>query len=119
QKLPEYMVPSALVLLDTLPLTANGKVDRKALPVPELRTAEPESFAAPRTETEQLLAGIFSAVLNVPRVGLHDDFFELGGHSLLATQLVSRVREAFHVELALRTLFEAPSVEQLALRIEA
>ncbi|MFP2934797.1 phosphopantetheine-binding protein, partial [Pyxidicoccus sp. 3LG] len=119
QKLPEYMVPSALVLLEALPLTANGKVERKALPVPELRTAQPESFAAPRTAAEQRVAAIFSEVLNVAQVGLHDDFFELGGHSLLATQLVSRVREAFQVELALRELFEAPSVEQLASRIDA
>ncbi|MFP2935006.1 AMP-binding enzyme, partial [Pyxidicoccus sp. 3LG] len=88
QKLPEYMVPSALVLLDALPLTANGKVDRKALPVPELRTAQPESFVAPRTATELTLAGIFREVLHVAQVGVHDDFFELGGHSLLATQLV-------------------------------
>nr|WP_205522819.1 non-ribosomal peptide synthetase [Myxococcus eversor] len=119
QKLPEYMLPSALVLLDSLPLTANGKVDRKALPMPEVHPAEPESFAVPRTPTELTLAAIFSEVLNVPRVGLHGDFFELGGHSLLATQLVSRVRAAFQVELALREMFEAPTVEGLALRIAA
>ncbi|NVJ28035.1 amino acid adenylation domain-containing protein, partial [Myxococcus sp. AM011] len=118
QKLPEYLVPSVLVLLDALPLTANGKVDRRALPVPELRTAEPESFAAPHTPTEHALAAIFREVLNVSQVGLHDDFFELGGHSLLATQLISRVREAFQVELPLRALFAAPTVEQLAPRIE-
>ncbi len=119
QKLPEYLVPSTVVLLRALPLSPNGKVDRKALPAPELHQARPEPVAAPKTPTELTLAGIFSEVLNVPRVGLRDDFFELGGHSLLATQLVSRVREALQVELALRELFEAPTVEQLTRRIEA
>ncbi|MFP2913739.1 phosphopantetheine-binding protein, partial [Pyxidicoccus sp. 3LFB2] len=113
------MVPSALVLLDTLPLTANGKVDRKALPVPELHTAEPESFVAPSTSTELALAGLFREVLNVARVGLHDDFFELGGHSLLATQLVSRIRSTFQVELPLRVLFEASTLSALVARLES
>ncbi|RYZ36376.1 MAG: amino acid adenylation domain-containing protein, partial [Myxococcaceae bacterium] len=118
-KLPEYMLPSALVLLDALPLSPNGKVERKALPAPELLTSNASAFAAPRTATEVALAALFSDVLHLPRVGLHDDFFELGGHSLLATQLVSRVRGAFRVELALRELFEAPSVERLALRLQS
>ncbi|RYZ33397.1 MAG: non-ribosomal peptide synthetase, partial [Myxococcaceae bacterium] len=118
-KIPEYMLPSALVLLDALPLSPNGKVDRKALPAPELLASSPSAFAEPRTATEVTLAALFSDVLHLPRVGLHDDFFELGGHSLLATQLVSRVRGAFRVELALRELFEAPSVERLALRLQS
>ncbi|MFP2913756.1 phosphopantetheine-binding protein, partial [Pyxidicoccus sp. 3LFB2] len=99
-------------------MSPTGKVDRKALPEPEAQAANPERFEAPRTETERKLAAIFEEVLNVRPIGLHGDFFELGGHSLLATQLVSRVREAFPVELPLRDVFEAPTVEQLAHRIE-
>ncbi|MBZ4422889.1 non-ribosomal peptide synthetase, partial [Myxococcus sp. RHSTA-1-4] len=117
QRLPEYMVPSAYVVLDALPLTPNGKVDRKALPAPDFQASNPVSFEAPRTGAEKKLAAIFAEVLNVKDVGLHGDFFELGGHSLLATQLVSRVREAFQVELPLRDVFEAPTVEKLALRL--
>ncbi|NVJ26526.1 amino acid adenylation domain-containing protein, partial [Myxococcus sp. AM011] len=119
QKLPEYMVPSALVLLESLPLSPNGKVDRKALPAPDASGTKEEQFVAPCTETEQKLAALFAEVLNVEQVGLHGDFFELGGHSLLATQLVSRVRESLHVELALRELFEASTVERLAQRLDA
>ncbi|RYZ33547.1 MAG: non-ribosomal peptide synthetase, partial [Myxococcaceae bacterium] len=118
QRLPEYMVPSAYVVLEALPLTPNGKVDRRALPAPEARSPEPERFVAPRTATEQKLAAIFSEVLNVESISLDGDFFELGGHSLLATQLVSRVREAFQVELPLRDVFEAPTVEKLAQQLE-
>ncbi|RYZ43248.1 MAG: non-ribosomal peptide synthetase [Myxococcaceae bacterium] len=117
QHLPEYMVPSALVVLETLPLNANGKVDRKALPEPG-ETPRAASFIAPRTPTEERLAALFTEVLRVERVGVHDDFFELGGHSLLATQLVSRVRAAFGVELPLRTLFAAPTVEALVPHLE-
>ncbi|NMO18674.1 non-ribosomal peptide synthase/polyketide synthase, partial [Pyxidicoccus fallax] len=118
QRLPEYMVPSAYVVLDVLPLTPNGKVDRKALPMPDAPVSSSEQFEAPRTEMEKKLAAIFSELLHAERVGLHDDFFELGGHSLLATQLVSRVRETFRVELPLRDVFEAPTVEKLAERLE-
>ncbi|NVJ15426.1 non-ribosomal peptide synthase/polyketide synthase, partial [Myxococcus sp. AM010] len=118
QRLPEYMVPSAYVVLEALPLTPNGKVDRKALPAPDTERAASARFIAPRTPAEQKLASIFAEVLNVERVGLDGDFFELGGHSLLATQLVSRVREAFHVELPLRDVFEAPTVEKLAQRLD-
>ncbi len=113
--LPEYMVPSAFVVLDALPLTATGKVDRNALPVPE--QARPEldhAYIAPRTAVEEVLCGVFSEVLQVEPVGVQDSFFELGGHSLLATQITSRLREAFQVELPLRKLFEAPAVERLA-----
>ncbi|NMO14847.1 amino acid adenylation domain-containing protein [Pyxidicoccus fallax] len=118
QRLPEYMVPSALVRLDAFPLTANAKVDRKALPAPEAR-ADLRPFVAPRTATEQVLATIWAEVLRIDKVGLHDDFFELGGHSLLATQLVPRVRAAFGVELQLRALFESPTLEGLARAIDA
>src|SRR5207342_2117101 len=87
RELPEYMVPSAFVFLDSLPLTSNGKVDRQALPVPSQNRAElEESFVAPRTPTEEMLAGIWAQLLHVEQVGIHDSFFDLGGHSLLATQ---------------------------------
>ncbi|RKH38701.1 condensation domain-containing protein, partial [Corallococcus llansteffanensis] len=117
QHLPDYMVPSAFVPLEDFPLTPNGKVDRKALPAPDasLTTA----YVAPRNELEQKLAVLWSEVLRVPRVGLSDDFFALGGHSLLATQLVSRIRSTFSVELPLRALFEATSLEAFATRLQA
>ncbi|MFP2933494.1 condensation domain-containing protein, partial [Pyxidicoccus sp. 3LG] len=118
QRLPEYMVPSALVRLDALPLTAQAKVDRKALPAPDaVQTSPSKTWLAPRTPTEELLANIWAQVLRVPRVGLQDNFFDLGGHSLLATQLNSRLRDAFGVDLPLRTLFEAPTLGALAERI--
>ncbi|NPD24476.1 non-ribosomal peptide synthetase, partial [Corallococcus exiguus] len=117
QRLPEYMVPSAMGVLDALPLTANGKVDRKALPEVEAAASEHE-YAAPRTESEQRLAAIWAEVLRVPRVGVRDNFFALGGHSLLATQVVSRIRKELGAELPLRTLFEAPTLEALARRLE-
>ncbi|HZI03814.1 MAG TPA: amino acid adenylation domain-containing protein, partial [Archangium sp.] len=118
QSLPEYMVPSALMVLDKLPLNPNGKVDRKALPVPE-RVETSQQYVAPRNETEQLLAQLWSEVLKVPRIGVHDNFFELGGHSLLATQALSRIRTTFQVELPLRDLFQAPSIATLALKLDA
>jgi amino acid adenylation domain-containing protein len=114
-KLPEYMVPSAFVFLDGMPLMPNGKVDRQALPAPERKRPELESaFAPPRTPTEELLAGVWTQVLGIEQVGIYDNFFELGGHSLLATRVVSRVRDAFQMELPLRCIFEAPTVAELS-----
>ncbi|MEG3918369.1 amino acid adenylation domain-containing protein [Microcoleus sp. T3_A4] len=111
QKLPQYMIPSAFVLLEAMPLTPNGKIDRRSLKAPDTNTAEFESnFADPRTPDEQLIAEIWAEVLGLERVGIHDNFFELGGHSLLATQAISRLREAFQVEVPLRSLFESPTV---------
>ncbi len=119
RKLPEPMVPAAIVILDALPLTVNGKVDRRALPAPQPapRAAEPLGRAEP-TPVEEVLAGIWEEVIRLPRIGLAESFFELGGHSLLATQVVSRVRQALGVELPLRLLFERPTVELLAAEIE-
>lgn len=119
-KLPEYMVPAHFVLLDSMPLSANGKVDRKRLPIPDRSHLEDdENRTAPRTPTEEIVAAIWADVLRVESIGVTDDFFELGGHSLNATQVVARVRDAFRVELALRALFETPTVEGLAKTIEA
>ena len=119
ERLPEYMVPSAFVMLEQWPLNPNGKVDRKALPAPEQQRPELDhSFVAPRTHTEERLAGIWCEVLRIRRIGIDDNFFELGGHSLLATQIISRIREVFEVEVPLRSLFEAPTVAGLAQRIE-
>ena len=120
EKLPEYMVPAVFVLLDALPLMPNGKVDRRALPAPDRTRPElDKAFVAPRTPTEELLAEIWAQLLDIERVGIHDNFFDLGGHSLLATQVVSRMREAFQVEIPLRRLFEVPTVAGLAESIEA
>ncbi len=119
EQLPEAMVPAAFVVLEKLPLLPNGKVDRGALPAPDW-TVVPRAYAAPRTPVEELLAGIWSEVLGTDRrIGIHDDFFALGGHSLVATRVLSRVSEAFGVELPVRTLFAAPTLAALAPRIEA
>jgi amino acid adenylation domain-containing protein len=114
RRLPEYMAPSAFLFLDEMPLTVNGKIDRRALLT--LKAASQE--AAPRTEIEKLLAGVWEEILGVERVRVHDNFFELGGHSLLATQVMSRLRTAFGVELPLRCMFDTPTVAGLAAQIE-
>ncbi|MGF1480502.1 MAG: amino acid adenylation domain-containing protein [Cyanophyceae cyanobacterium] len=121
-RVPEYMIPAAFVSLATLPLTPNGKVDRRALPDPDphqLRAAVATAFLPPRTAMEEALVRLWQAVLGQDVLGVEDNFFKLGGHSLLATQLVSRIEEQFEVTLPLRTLFESPTIAQLAERIQA
>ncbi|MBD0372898.1 MAG: non-ribosomal peptide synthetase, partial [Pyrinomonadaceae bacterium] len=114
RKLPDYMVPSAFVVLSEMPLTPSGKVDRRALPDPSHLRPEIESeYVAPRTTAEQLMAEVWARVLKLERVGMRDNFFEIGGHSLLATQLISQVRDVFRTELPLRRLFEEPTIEGL------
>jgi amino acid adenylation domain-containing protein len=118
-KLPEFMIPAGCVFLDALPLTPSGKIDRKSLPNPELNAELTErNVVAPRNATEESLAGIWAEVLGRSNVGVTDNFFELGGHSLLMTQVISRIREAFQVELSMRVFFEKPTIEALALEIE-
>ena len=118
QELPEYMVPSVFVLVERLPLTPNGKVDRNALPAPDQSYSGLEqSFVAPRTAVEELLANIWAEVLKLQKVGIHDNFFDLGGHSLLATQVISQIRNAFELELSVRTFFENSTVASLAAQI--
>jgi hypothetical protein len=113
--LPDYMVPSAVVPIAALPLGPTGKLDRDALPVPDLT---PTAGRAPRTAQETLLCGLFADVLGIDRVNIDDSFFDLGGHSLLATKVISRVRAALGVDLTIRTLFEAPTVAGLASRLD-
>jgi amino acid adenylation domain-containing protein len=112
--LPDYMVPSAFMVLDALPLTAHGKVDRKALPMPEAARSGEEAFVEPRTPVEEKLAAIWSEVLGVERVGARDDFFLLGGHSLSAARILSRVRDSLGVDLTLAVVFETRTVEGMA-----
>jgi hypothetical protein len=119
EQLPDYMMPSSFVVLEEWPLTPGGKIDLHALPAPESARSQAEgALVAPRTPVEQTLALIWSELLGLTRVGIHDNFFESGGHSLLATQLISRVRERFQVEVALRQLFERPTIELFATAIE-
>jgi amino acid adenylation domain-containing protein len=118
-KLPDYMVPAAFVIQDAFPLTPSGKIDRRALPAPDLTAALAETYVAPRTPLEEDLVAMWANVLKVERVGIHDNFFDLGGHSLIATQLIARVRAEFQVDLPLRRLFETPTIAGLAELITA
>jgi amino acid adenylation domain-containing protein/non-ribosomal peptide synthase protein (TIGR01720 family) len=115
KQLPAYMVPAAFVKLDALPLTPNGKLDRRALPEPEIGRAQLQSFfVAPRNSAEKAVAGLWAEILGLPQVGVYDSFFELGGHSLLAMRMASRIRDIFNIELALRDIFESPTVAGIA-----
>jgi amino acid adenylation domain-containing protein len=114
ERVPEYMVPGSYVMLEEMPLTSNGKVDRRRLPEPEQGRPELEQiYEEPKNSTQRVVARIWEEVLGIERVGIKDNFFELGGHSLLATQVITRVNDAFEVEMALRSLFESPTVEGL------
>jgi acyl carrier protein len=118
-KLPDYMAPSAFVLLDSMPLLSNGKVNLKALPAPtHSRQALEQEYVAPRNETEQALVAIFEEVLGVEKVGVEDNFFLLGGHSLSATQVITRLRDTLQADVPLRRIFENPTVAALALAVE-
>jgi amino acid adenylation domain-containing protein len=118
-KLPSYMLPTAFMRLDKLPLTPNGKIDRKALPIPDNSQNQLKvKFVSPRTPTEQIIADIWADILRLEQIGIYDNFFDLGGHSLLATQVISRLQEAFNIDLPLRSLFENPTVQNLGEQIE-
>jgi amino acid adenylation domain-containing protein len=119
QKVPDVMVPSAFVFLDALPLSPNGKVDRKALPAPDFTAGLAMTFVAPHTPTEKALAAIWGDVLGREQVGIHDNFFELGGHSLKATQMIVRAFKIFQVEVPLQDLFDSPTIAELAEKIDA
>ncbi len=116
--LPEYMRPSAYVILDAFPLTPNGKIDRRALPAPDFTRNLPGDYSPPRGPVERLLVEIWAELLGLGQVGIHDNFFELGGHSLLATQVISRIRDALNLEAPVRYLFEAPTIAELSERLE-
>lgn len=118
QKLPEYMLPSDYVLLDTLPLTSNGKVDRKALPAPNISSLHERNFLPPSTPVEKKLAGIWATILEVNQISVNDNFFEIGGNSLLATRLISRIRQIFQVDLPLSNFFEEPTIAGIVEHIE-
>jgi len=118
ESLPDFMVPAALVRVDAIPLTANGKLDKQRLPEPDWERDAGKEFVGPRNETEAQLSAIWADVLGVRKISVHDDFFELGGHSLLAAQLASRVNESMHVVVPLRRLFDSPTVAQIAEHIE-
>src|SRR5581483_5507077 len=118
QRLPAHMVPAQVMVLESLPRTSHGKLDRKALPVPEWSAGVSGGYVAPGTPVEELMCGIWGQVLRLEQVGVRDNFFDLGGHSLLGMRVVAQVREVFEVELPLRAVFEAPTVEALSQRIE-
>ncbi|HZN01164.1 MAG TPA: amino acid adenylation domain-containing protein, partial [Pyrinomonadaceae bacterium] len=118
ERLPAYTIPSTIVLLDAMPLTPNGKVDRKALAGRDLERSQSQSeFVAPSTAAQKVVAGIWSQVLGIDRIGVNDNFFELGGHSLLATQIVVRLRDIFQIDLPVGVLFEAPTIDSLLIRM--
>jgi len=119
QRLPQYMLPQAIIILERMPLTPNGKIDRHALPAPDFKDDRPERvYVAPRSAMEKIVAKIWIELLGLEAIGVEDNFFNIGGHSLLATQVVSRLRQRLAVEIPLRTLFESPTIAALASAIE-
>jgi acyl carrier protein len=118
QSLPEYMIPAAFVFVDRLSLTLNGKLDRRALPKPEVPVAGAALTALPVTTVEKSIAAIWEEALELPRVGLHENFFELGGHSLITVRIIAQIRESLGVTLDFGAVFEAPTVAELARRVE-
>ncbi|WP_028805848.1 phosphopantetheine-binding protein, partial [Streptomyces sp. 142MFCol3.1] len=114
--LPEYMIPSVFVEIDAIPLTANGKLDRRALPDPE--AVATDTYVAPRSEIEEGISAIWGQVLGLDKVGVEDNFFDLGGHSILAVRLISRLQAEYDLDLPVRVAFERPTVAQLAVEIE-
>lgn len=114
QRLPDYMMPSAIVTMDAMPLTPNGKVDRRALPAPDAEETAADAYVAPRNAEEETLATLWGDILGRPKIGIHDNFFDLGGHSLLATQLVARMQKTMGGDITLRMLFEAPTIAEFA-----
>ncbi|MEJ2444811.1 MAG: amino acid adenylation domain-containing protein, partial [Exilibacterium sp.] len=119
-KLPDYMIPNIFIILDQLPLTHNGKVDRKALPVPNESSLLTNAYIAPRSETEKMLTGIWAETLSLPaqKVGVDSSFFDLGGHSLLATRVISQIRKTYDIELSIRELFTSVTIRELAIKVE-
>ncbi len=117
--LPEYMVPSAWLWLDAMPLNANGKLDRKALPAPSNEINNTQSFVAPRDEAEEAVAEIWREVLGIQQLGIHDDFFDLGGHSLAGVQVTAKVQELFNIEMPVTILFEATTIAKFVDRMAA
>jgi amino acid adenylation domain-containing protein len=117
-KLPDYMIPSAFVMLEEIPLTPNGKIDRRALPAPDIIQHSEENTSLTLTPVQEMLAGIWADILGIKQVGINDNFFELGGHSLLATQVISRIRKTFGVDIPLQHLFESPTIAELAEEIQ-
>ncbi len=118
-KLPDYMIPSSYTVLDALPLTPSGKIDRKALPEPDSDRLRAHAFVAPGNETEEMIAEIWRELLHIENVGVHDNFFEMGGHSLFATVVASRLREKRRMKIPVKRLFEYPTISELADYIEA
>jgi hypothetical protein len=118
ERLPDYMLPASFVFLDELPLTANGKLDRRALPAPDSSQLVENQFVAPRNVREELLCTMWTELLLIERVGIHDNFFMLGGHSLLAINVISRVREVFAREVSIRSFLEEPTIAALSELLE-
>ena len=114
QRLPDYMIPAAFVVMDSLPLTASGKVDRGRLPTPDWELGMQTDFVAPRSPVEKKLGELWGKVLGLKQVGIYNNFFELGGHSLLATRFMSRLNAALALDLPLSALFDQPTIEELA-----